>query len=88
MLIPYYSFGILYLVILAIFLFFLFLNMYHLVRFGFFDFSGKISTFLFISAWVIIFFFTWLLLKDVNWLDTFDMFGEILGDINLSFLPE
>lgn len=82
--IPYYIFGILYLLALGLYLFLVFFNLYHLLKFGFFDFTGKLNTLLFCCAWSIILFFTWFFLKEVSWLDSFDIFSEfsdLSGDI-------
>ncbi|MBU0670784.1 MAG: hypothetical protein ABH835_01590 [Patescibacteria group bacterium] len=68
--IPYYIFLIIYLIGLGVYFFISFFNVYHIVRFGFFDFSGKLNTFLYFGVVAAILFVTFLLLKDVNWFDT------------------
>lgn len=67
MAIPYYIFPIVYLVIVAIYFFFAILNFYHIVKFGFFDFSGKLNTFLYLAVNVVVIFFTWFFLRDIDW---------------------
>lgn len=52
-----------------------------MVRFGMFDFSGKLNTGIFIGFTVLILLATGLLLYSVPWADTFTI-GEI---INFSF---
>lgn len=80
--IPYYFFGILYLLVLGFYLFILFFNLYHLFKFGFFDFTGKVNAFVFCGAWAIIIFFTWFFLKDVPWFDSFNLWDETFGQIS------
>lgn len=80
--IPYFFFGIIYLVILGFYLILVFFNLYHLVRFGFFDFTGKLNLFIFCCAWLIILIFTWFFLRDVPWLDTFNPLTDVYQEIN------
>lgn len=75
--IPYYILGLIYLVIIGFYLVLVFFNLYHLVRFGFFDFTGKLNLFLFCCAWGIILVFTWFFLRNIDWLSTFDPINEI-----------
>ena len=56
---------------MAFFLLWSFFNLYHIIKFGFFDFTGKLNTGIFACLSIAIFFITFLLLKDVAWLDTF-----------------
>lgn len=56
-------------------------NIWHMVRFGMFDFSGKLNTIIFIGFTVLVLGMTALLLYNVAWLDTFTI-SEI---INFSF---
>lgn len=56
-------------------------NIWHMVRFGMFDFTGKLNTVVFVGFSIIILVLTVLLLINVNWFDTFAV-GEIL---NFSF---
>ena len=85
MLVPYYIFGILYLVILAVFFLTAFFNLYHLIKFGFFDFTGKLNTIIFTCAWAIILTFSFLFLKEVPWLESFDIIDETIGQIDMPF---
>lgn len=82
MTIPYYVLGLLYLGILGFYFITVFFNLYHLIKFGFFDFTGKINGILFSLAWIVILGFTLFLLKDVPWFDTFDLFKDIIGEIS------
>lgn len=80
--IPYYSFAIIYVVVLVFYAIFLFFNFYHMVRFGFFDFVGKLQTAMLAAVVVIILFFTGLFLRDVDWLDSFSLFdGSSFNDL-------
>lgn len=74
MAIPYWILGIIYLlgVILGI-VFFLF-NLYHLRRFGFFDFTGFIITILVGSVIVLAIIFTVIFLRTVPWADSGELF--------------
>jgi len=74
--IPYYSFAIIYVVSLLFYAIFLFFNFYHMVRFGFFDFVGKLQTAMLAAVVVIILFFTGLFLRDVDWTESFMLFDS------------
>lgn len=50
-----------------------FFNMYHLLRFGFFDFTGKLNAFVFIGFSLTIITISILLLMNVPWLNSFDI---------------
>lgn len=80
---PFYALGLLYLVVLGFYCFMAFFNIYHLVKFGFFDFTGKINGLLFSGAWLIILFFTFFFLRKVEWFEYFDFFNDIFGTVNL-----
>ncbi|MBI2410992.1 MAG: hypothetical protein HYV32_03845 [Candidatus Kerfeldbacteria bacterium] len=71
--IPYYIFGIPYLLALFFFSMRFFFNLYHIIKFGFFDFSGKMNTFFFVALTIVLLWITILLLKNVPWLDTFTL---------------
>ena len=73
--IPYYVLGIIYLVGLVVYFSFAFFNVYHMIRFGFFDFVGKMHTVLLASVVAVLLFFTILFLKDVSWFDTITIFS-------------
>ncbi len=57
------------------------LNLYHLIKYGFFDFSGKVQTFLIIGVMVVIIGFTFLFLQDVRWTEQIDLLSDF--SINL-----
>lgn len=88
--IPYYVLVIPYLIGLLIFATLFIFDLYHIIKFGFFDFSGKINTLFFMAITGILLWFTFLLLKDISWFDTFlvsDIFSVdnlINGPTNLS----
>ena len=76
MAIPYYILGIVYLGALLMYFVMAFFNVYHMIRFGFFDFVGKIHTLLLACIVALIVFFTILFLRNVNWLDSFVLFDN------------
>lgn len=76
--IPYFIFLIIYLVGVLVYFFFAFFNIYHIIRFGFFDFSGKLNTFLYFGIILGILVITFLLLSDIDWFNTLSLdFGGI-----------
>lgn len=77
--IPLYILLVIYLVGVGIFLVSAFFNLYHIFKFGFFDFTGKLNTFLFLGLSTIILVVTFLLLRQTPWLDTFDASGGFFG---------
>ncbi len=79
--IPFYVLLIIYLVGIFGFLIATFLNMYHLLRFGFFDFTGRLNAFVFIGFCLAIILVTVLLLWNIPWMDTFDLFS-VFQDLN------
>lgn len=83
--IPYYIFGIIYLIALLIFFAFAFTNIYHMVRFGFFDFVGRLHTLLLTAVIAVVLFFTILLLKDIDWLGSFTIFEDTLNSLGGNF---
>lgn len=79
---PYYILLIPYLIGVIIFLLWVAANLYHMIKFGLFDFTGKLNTFLFLGFTLIIMIVTVLLLLNVDWTATFDPFS---ADISLPF---
>ena len=75
--IPLYILLIAYLIALGFFFLWAFFNLYHIVRFGLFDFTGKLNMFIFVTVTAIILFLTVLLLKDTPWFDTFPVFTNL-----------
>lgn len=73
--IPLYIFLIFYLVGLILFTIWTFFNLYHIMKFGFFDFTGKLNTLFFLCYGLIILGTTFLLLRDIHWTDTVDLFS-------------
>lgn len=72
---------ILYIVFLGVIGVLALFNIWHMVRFGMFDFTGKLNTAIFVSFSSVILVLTVLLLANVNWFDTFAV-GDI---VNFSF---
>lgn len=83
--IPYYILLILYLVGLFIFFVWTFFNVWHLVKFGFFDFTGKLNAIIFLIFTIIIVALTFVMLQQVPWLDTFNLFSLPGQLINVDF---
>ncbi|MFH1426006.1 MAG: hypothetical protein ABIG66_01075 [Candidatus Kerfeldbacteria bacterium] len=79
--VPYYVLIIIYLLGIVVFMVWTFFNLYHLFKFGFFDFTGKLNAFIFIGFTAAVITVTIMLLSDIPWFDSFDLFG-ILGDFN------
>ena len=67
--IPLFVFPALYLVLVFVYFSISGMSIYHLVRFGFFDFVGKFNALLYIIVTALILFFTWLILawQDIDW---------------------
>ncbi len=64
---PYYFLLIAYgLVILAGVVYFS-INLFHLMRFGFFDFTARLNTTLVVSVFIIVLIFSVVFLSHVNW---------------------
>lgn len=72
---PYYILLIVYLVGIIVFMVWTFFNMYHLAKFGLFDFTGKLNAVIFIGFSVSVVAITILLLLDIPWFDTFNLFS-------------
>lgn len=77
--IPYYVLLIVYLGGVGMFFLWMFFNVYHLMKFGLFDFTGKLNGFIFLLFSTLIFAATFFLLRDVSWLDTFQLFDVPKG---------
>lgn len=73
--IPYYILGIIFALGLLFYFSFAFFNVYHMIRFGFFDFVGKMHTLLLGCIVAVILVFTIFFLKDVVWYETFTIFS-------------
>lgn len=80
--IPFYIFLIVYAVLFLAMIVYAFFNFYHIFKFGFFDFTGKLNTLLTIGAIIVILFFTIFLLKDIAWMDSFSLWSSQSLDFN------
>lgn len=78
--IPLYIFALLYLCAVGVFLLWSFFNFYHLIKYGFFDFTGKLHAFMFVGFSTVVIGITVLLLKDVPWFDTISFDSLINAD--------
>jgi hypothetical protein len=70
---PFWTLLIPYIALLIVFSFWLGLNVYHLVRFGLFDFTGKVTLLIFSGLSLITLGFAVLLLSETTWTDTFSL---------------
>lgn len=75
--IPYYIFLLIYVVILAFYAIFIFFSVYHMMRFGFFDFVAKVHTIMFTGVIIVILTFTFILLRNVPWTESFPLFDQL-----------
>lgn len=82
--IPYYVLGIIYLVIFTGYMLVLTFNLYHMIRWGLFNFTGRLNTSLVLSALVIIFVVTMVLLSQVDWFGTFSPFDVTVNNFDFS----
>jgi hypothetical protein len=69
-----------YLVGVGVFLLWTFFNVYHLVKYGLFDFTGKLNAFIFTGFTIVIFVLTALLLKDTPWFESVEVFKIFSAD--------
>lgn len=80
--IPFYVFLIIYFVALIVFFILSFYNLYHIQKFGFQDSPTKLMTILYFGIIFLILFFTLILLRKVDWQETFNPL-DIFNNINL-----
>lgn len=79
---PLFIFPLIYLVVFAIYLFFAGIHIYHVARFGFFDFRARLMTFAFIGSILLILGATAMLLAPVDWAGTLSLSSpSIYGDL-------
>ena len=71
--IPYIIFLILYLALLLVYFIFASFNIYHVVRFGFFDPSAKFVTILYLGSMIFILAVTAILVIGVDWAQTLSL---------------
>ena len=70
--IPFYFLFLLYLAGVGIFLLWSFFNVWHILKFGLFDFTGKLNLFIFAGFSFVVITITLLLLSNTPWLGTFN----------------
>ncbi len=75
--IPYYIFAIIYIIILVLYFAFVFFSVYHMIRFGFYDFVAKLHTALLASVVAVVLIFTMLFLRDIQWAETFSVLDNL-----------
>lgn len=75
--IPYYIFPLVYAVVLLFYTVFVFFSIYHMIRFGFFDFVAKAHTAMLMGVIFVILVFTLILLRDVPWTESFPLFNQL-----------
>lgn len=64
-----------YLVYIAIFLFFTFFNLYHMTKYGFVSLTSYIVTVLYIIATALGLFVSYYLIAQIDWSNTFNLFS-------------
>jgi hypothetical protein len=79
--IPYYIFGLIYVLVLAGFAVFFLVTLYHMARFGLFDFIGKMNTLLVSSIVLSCLIITVILLSPINWFASVAPFQVTMDDI-------
>lgn len=84
--IPYYVLAIVYLVVLVGYLFVLGFNLYHMVRWGLFNFTGQLNTALLFAAILIIMVVTAVLLSQVDWSSSFSPFDVSIDSLGFNDL--
>lgn len=80
--IPFYSLLIIYSLFLLLFFLFAFFDLYHMIKFGHWDYSGFFMTFIFIGGIVIILFLTWQYGSQIDWSQSFNLFESNFKNIN------
>ncbi len=70
-------FLIIFLVLMGICLLFALWTMYHVIRFGTLNFHTVLTSFIFVAGIIIILFFAYQNLKEVNWETPITIFGNI-----------
>lgn len=75
MVIPLSVFLLLYLVYILVFLFFSFFNLFHMTRYGFTSFWAWAITVSYIVATVLALFVSYYYIAQIDWNDTFELFG-------------
>lgn len=81
MTIPYYLFLIVYGVALIVCIFFFLVNLYHLHRFGFLDFSAKLHTLMIAGIFLITVIFSVIFLRHIRWTEGIDVLS---GDFSIN----
>lgn len=76
--IPYFFLLLLYALLLLVYFVFAGFNVYHVVRFGFFDPVAKLMTFGYLFSIVVVLIFTALLLWGIDWAQTMN-FSPLLS---------
>lgn len=82
MTIPYYLFLVVYGVALVVCIFFFLVNLYHLRRFGFLDFTAQLHTVMVAGVFFIAVIFSLIFLRHVPWLDGIDILPDFSVNLN------
>jgi hypothetical protein len=77
---PFYFFLIVYVVALLFGVFFFSVSLFHLYRFGFFDFTAKLNTALVVGIFSIVVVFSIIFLWRVDWLETLELSPDLTVD--------
>lgn len=81
---PFYFLLIVYIVAILFGQFFFGVNLYHLTRFGFFDFTARLNTMLVGGVFIIVIVFSIVFLRQVDWMETV----ELSPDLNVDVLSD
>ncbi|HCC22602.1 TPA: hypothetical protein DF272_00260 [Candidatus Falkowbacteria bacterium] len=63
-----------YLIFIAVFLFYTFFNLYHILKFGFVSLWAYLITFAYIGATVVALFVSYLYIAEIDWSTSFELF--------------
>ncbi|OGF30634.1 hypothetical protein A2533_00020 [Candidatus Falkowbacteria bacterium RIFOXYD2_FULL_35_9] len=69
-----------YLAFIAVFLFYTFFNLYHIIRFGFVSFWAYFLTFAYIGLSIIALFISYIYIAEIDWSATLTVF-QIIGKL-------
>jgi len=77
---PFYLLLIVYIAAILFGQFFFGVSLYHLTRFGFFDFTARLNTMLLAGVFVIVIVFSIVFLRHVDWTETVELSPDLTID--------
>ncbi len=77
MALPLYIFLIIYLVFLLVWVIFSLVSIYHMLKFGFLNFTTFFVIFIYIAVAVLLLFASYYFLNQVDWTLRFNLFGDL-----------